>query len=526
MKIWKILIKKFNILFFFFLLFLFSFSLNVYASSSQTSYDTRSWSLNGSYEGPTISNNYVLMSDAIDDKYYEVELTLNATFNTTIPVRYYGMIFQLGDSLLYYQEIPNGSNGQSYLTSTQYSSTFKCILDGATLNGARLKCYSSIYTQSVTNYSVSINFSCNVNSYSVLNDSDSNSYQNGYNAGFSAGQDAGYSSGYNAGYSAGEASGSQSGYESGYQAGIDSVDTQSFYDSGYEAGFAAAYTSGYDDGYSSGYDDAMSRIAQWGADVSNYPILLVSGSKSNYSYSGFVDWYWPIDLIHNFNFGCDDTIIINPNHTYKFVVGFSGLNFSYNKETTYRPYWSGLKYFLDVNGTKYTLFNANSSTTIYVPGNLMSNSFDIGVIIYGLHSTNAQSVYANWLLDFDNLSVYIYDCGPTGDTQNHIANQTDQLMNTPTNNSDAFNSHQSDFSSAYDTAQATEDSFTSSAFNNVNSFDFFDPSSGSGMASALSFYSAVVTAGYTSLGDFKNLFIISLVIIVIMVLLRIRRDSS
>lgn len=69
-----------------------------------------------------------------------------------------------------------------------------------------------------------------------------------------------------------------------------------------------------------------------------------------------------------------------------------------------------------------------------------------------------------------------------------------------------------------------ENNLTSSALTNVDSFELADPSSGSGMASALSFYSAVVTAGYVSLGDFQNLFIISLVIIVIMVLLRIRRS--
>lgn len=69
-----------------------------------------------------------------------------------------------------------------------------------------------------------------------------------------------------------------------------------------------------------------------------------------------------------------------------------------------------------------------------------------------------------------------------------------------------------------------ENNLTGSALTNVDSFELADPSSGSGMASALSFYSAVVTAGYVSLGDFQNLFVISLVIIVIMVLLRIRRS--
>lgn len=98
-------------------------------------------------------------------------------------------------------------------------------------------------------------------------------------------------------------------------------------------------------------------------------------------------------------------------------------------------------------------------------------------------------------------------------------------VDKPSNLSD-FTEEHDNFKQQIFSGQSSEDSLTSSALSNVNSFVMADPSSGSGMASALSFYSAVVTAGYISLGDFQNLFIISLVIIVIMVLLRIRRDSS
>lgn len=94
---------------------------------------------------------------------------------------------------------------------------------------------------------------------------------------------------------------------------------------------------------------------------------------------------------------------------------------------------------------------------------------------------------------------------------------------TPGNLND-YNSDQAAFDDQMSEGSSKENNLTSFALTNVDSFELSDPSSGSGMASALSFYSAVVTAGYVSLGDFQNLFVISLVIIVIMVLLRIRRN--
>lgn len=109
--------------------------------------------------------------------------------------------------------------------------------------------------------------------------------------------------------------------------------------------------------------------------------------------------------------------------------------------------------------------------------------------------------------------------------------QTDVIKYKPESYSligttEGFNDNLTDFDNSMQQGSNAENNLTDTALGHINSYEFSDLSSGSGMASALSFYSSVVMAGYTSLGDFKQLFGIVFALIIIVVILRIRRDSS
>lgn len=95
-----------------------------------------------------------------------------------------------------------------------------------------------------------------------------------------------------------------------------------------------------------------------------------------------------------------------------------------------------------------------------------------------------------------------------------------------TGKSEGFNDNINSFDQSMDAGSSAENNLTDTALDHINGYEFSDLSSGAGMASALSFYSSVVMAGYTSLGDFKQLFGIVFALIIIVVILRIRRDSS
>jgi hypothetical protein len=95
-----------------------------------------------------------------------------------------------------------------------------------------------------------------------------------------------------------------------------------------------------------------------------------------------------------------------------------------------------------------------------------------------------------------------------------------------TGTTSGFKDNLTDFDQSMNEGSSKENQLTDQAFDHINSYEFSDLSSGAGMASALSFYSSVVMAGYTSLGDFKQLFGIVFALIIIVVILRIRRDSS
>lgn len=443
----------------------------------------------------------------------------------------------------------------SYSNNTlpySFSGTKTYYLSGETLMASNTCLIRTFLTASNSlSFTMNINFNIQVDSCVQVSGDAEAAYNEGYNAGYTAGEDDGYYSGFSAGvssvdtqsyYNDGYAAGHRIGYaegqaavdtdaiynqayseglEDGFDEGVASVDTQSYYDAGYQVGYAAAYSSGYDEGYSSGYDDAMSRIEQWGADTSNYPKLLNSNvnNTSNFTFDVLIKSSIPTQYESFFNWKIDRKL--NPNHTYMFEVEADPINISSSDEYAFIINKAPL--YLDVGGISYLIsnFEAEYNDKFYVPGDRMSTAFSFVWRPYCAYM--GDSMLNTHGRGSTNIIWKLYDCGPSGDTQNHIANQTDQIMNTPTDNNDKYNSDLDSFDSELDSGISSEEDIMSEQNENITNFEYKPIGEFTGLTSAMSFYSAVVTSAFSSLGDFQGLWVISLTIIVIMVLLRISR---
>lgn len=187
------------------------------------------------------------------------------------------------------------------------------------------------------------------------------------------------------------------------------------------------------------------------------------------------------------------------------VVSGSSDDISYS---TYEAY-------VILNGEKYlgTAMILGSSLQVIVRANL--NCYTAGsLIVYlavdtGLDgSGNLNSVFLGSPITMYQTS-YTYRSGGNSDAGNTAE----------------YNSDLNSFNNQMASGEATESTLTDTAYLNIDSFEY-EPLSSDGMTSALTFYTAVVGAGYSSLADFQILWKISLTIIVIMVLLRIRGRGS
>lgn len=368
-------------------------------------------------------------------------------------------------------------------------------------------------------------------------------YNKGYNAGYSAGEDAGYdsgySTGYNEGYSAGQSSdaynegfqdgvnsvdtdsyyqsgyeaGENVGYNSGYEAGVDSVDTQSYYDAGYQAGYQKAYDLGYDTGYEEayeiaydvGYKKAYDEIAELGADSSAYPVYVSGKSDSDgYSETIFVDWAHATDV--NIFIPEYDWFEINPNHTYKAVVKMENPTYTSNSSLDYVSVATCYCYF-EIGGTRYALPVYGQNCEVYIPGDRMSTTYGLGAILQGV-STLVDS-RGELTFKYISSNIDIYDCGPSGNTQNHIANQTDKLNENADKNTDTMvngfddskgGEVNSDLSNGLNEYQTAEDSLWATATTGMKDFTFFDIESVPAMVTGISFITASMTGWFNQAG--------------------------
>lgn len=435
------------------------------------------------------------------DGLYEVTYNVSATFSSSVACTWYNPTLFMNCSGLY-QQISKHTSGSSTTTSFTWSETGrKSYIYSDDCNMKFSYKGVAIWTSNPGTVTLSGSYSLTNIVATKVNTSDSDDYQNGYNAGYSAGEQSGYDNGYSQGFADGEASvDTDAIYDEAFQAGKDSVDTQSYYDAGYQAGYQVAYSEGYESGYDEGYQSAMERIASWGADTAVYPILLDSGSSSQVAFEHLLgeDYCFPFDY-HCFSswYGIDN-FNVDANHTYKFEFWFDSISEYDDDWVTY----SDLQLFANIGGCKYplSLFKSgeDNKISIYISGDRMSDSMSFEAVFYGVCNLKADSHIGFIQLVINNLNVAYYDMGPSGDTQNHIANQTDKLTNGYDDSNG--NSVNSDFSASLDDYTTSEDSLWGTATSNLESFAFFDLSTVPLVVTGISFVTSIMSGWFEQSG--------------------------
>lgn len=461
------------------------------------------------------------------DGLYQITFQIDTTLSSAFSPWWYGCTtyFQFYDTGAFSQSSLGSSS--AYKSSITYSAnrTMYTTLEDSTLEVSYKGVMVWGSAQGNPGSSVTVNASYSISNISVtkVNSSDSSDYQNGYNAGYSAGEQAGYGNGYSQGFTDGEASvDTDVIYDEAFQAGKDSVDTQSYYDAGYQAGYQVAYSDGYESGYDVGYQSAMDRIESWGADTSDYPILVDSGSRSQvvFEHSLGEDYCLPFDYHCFSNWYGLDNFNVDANHTYKFEFWFDSISEYDDDWVTY----SDLELFANIGGFRYSLSlfksGEDNKISIYISGDRMSDSMSFEAVFYGVCNLKADSHIGFIQLVINNLNVAYYDMGPSGDTQNHIANQTDQL----TNGYDDSKGNQvnSDLSTGLNDYESAENSLFATATTGMKDFTFFDFESVPAMITGMSFIGSIMGSWFNQAGGASGvgivLSILFSVILVAMVL--------
>ena len=436
-----------------------------------------------------------------DNSYYSLNFHLYGDFEFNHPVWFSDFFIRLDNSQLTY--IPWDTGGAGEKTFFYFDETFSVILKGSEINGSSKKLnYNARVVNGwnpISDLTCDFNLSLEVVSYSILASTDAESYQNGYNAGYADGESAGYGNGYSNGFTDGEASvDTDAIYDEAFQAGKESVDTQSYYDAGYQAGYQVAYSEGYENGYDVGYQSAIDRIANWGADTSEYPILVYNKNLSDVSCDMEVVTNMP-SVGHGQVNLCNLDININPSHTYKIVF-----------DSVYPSVSVG-----DLAGSMAEQFNYNiglfsipwsvGESFCFVQGSSLSSVFRLEVYDYSAHYYEIggeNDVFQPWegyrTYKFETIDVSVYDMGPSGDTQNHIANQTDQLTNGYDDSKG--NTVNSELSTGLNDYETAENSLFATATTGMKDFTFFDFESVPAMLTAVTFITSIMGSWFEQAG--------------------------
>lgn len=110
--------------------------------------------------------------------------------------------------------------------------------------------------------------------------------------------------------------------------------------------------------------------------------------------------------------------------------------------------------------------------------------------------------------------------------------QTDVIQYRPesyslTGTTEGFNDNLSNFNNSMNEGNQKENALSNKAIGDINSFEFKDIKDDSSILSSLTFYSSVINLAYGSLGGtIQTLFAISFGVLIVIFILRIRRDSS
>lgn len=96
-----------------------------------------------------------------------------------------------------------------------------------------------------------------------------------------------------------------------------------------------------------------------------------------------------------------------------------------------------------------------------------------------------------------------------------------------TGTTEGFNDNLTDFDNSMNQGAQKENNLSDKAIGDINSFEFKDIKDDSSILSSLTFYSSVINLAYGSLGStVQTLFAVSFGILIVIFILRIRRDSS
>lgn len=364
------------------------------------------------------------------------------------------------------------------------------------------------------------NYKISVRSVTI---SSGSTFQEGYNSGYTAGLSEGKEIGYSDGFKNGVASvDTGKFYDDGYKDGVASVDTDKFYNDGYQAGYNSgyqeAYSKGFNDGYDSGYQAAMDRIEGWGADGTQYPVLVDSYRDSSNAFNIGVEVLSDYVMINDrvYNLGSLNNASefkelvfdfeINPNHVYKIVSTFHNFHTSESGD----GYFGDFGMNLQVGSSEFPLnicpyldgSSGSYETVSYIRGDSMGNIFRYEFFLNSLNfMNNTNGGIISFFLTSD-LEVSVYDCGPTGDTQNHIANQTDQLTHgyDPSVGNDSNNK----FSGGAGNFQNAENNLFQSASDGLKDFKFFDLNSIPAVVTGLSFVASLMTSIFGAMGGMSG----------------------
>lgn len=445
-----------------------------------------------------------LYPNADPDTVYEVKLYLfyNVVFSKSVSFR--NFVISVGDVPIYTADNAGNTTGSS--TQHYLGRTTTVYLKGSKLINQTISAQYRFLLSSSGNITYNSMLEYRVDSITAISGDAEAAYEEGYNAGYSDGSSAGYNAGYETGYSSGSSAGYNAGYETGYSAGINSVDTQSYYDRGYQTGQAAGYSSGYESGYESGYQQAMSVIESWGADTNIYPTEFVNidledntlsflTDIDNYAYykntdgSGFYRYSFTGQYLGTN--GMINTISedFNPNHVYKIIL-----------TDFYTDLDGNGVFYLDLGKSSFKFAEKSSENKRDVYGFSIGYELgnQIGYRVEGI--TDSESSYSSMYVYFDRL--IIMDYGPIGNTQNHIANQTNDLTNGY--DSTAGESASSTFADNAASYEQAESNIFTSAKSDLNNFQFYDIGSNSAVLVGLSFVASTMTAIFGAMGGLSG----------------------
>lgn len=370
-----------------------------------------------------------------------------------------------------------------------------------------------VWVSSLVEDDKSIEISCKFSKpsgYSVtkLSSASDNQYQTGYDSGYNIGYSDGQTAGYDQGYSAGFADGSstagnyQAGYQAGYDDGIASVDTDQYYQAGYQAGYAYAYDVGYDageeSGFKKGYQAALDRVAQWGADTSDYPKQVYTTSSLSHTFSFSVPPR-QVDAgnnppLYDFydSYKVNAAFDIDYTHVYKFSVSLPSAKFSKVGSATYEE----LRFKLLVGSSEYILVSGSTPLNFYLSSDLMASAWALQCSFLGVF--NDSNISSSLSVKLSSFVVEIYDCGPEGNLQNQLAHQTDQI--TSGYDSSAGSTMNDQFSSSVSDYQQAEDSLFDAATSGMNDFEFINFTSYPALVTAMTFVTSTMSSIYQIFG--------------------------